>query len=77
MHYHYKQVAYEQLDRRTKIEKGKVVLNKGEWDMVKDYILFLESELYRENNSTFGSIEEELIKRLGEEKVNKYYKREV
>lgn len=77
MYYHYKQIAYEQLDKRTKIEKGKVVLNKGEWDMVKDYILFLESELHQANGSTFDSIEKELIKRLDEEKVKKYYKREV
>lgn len=74
MKYHYKRVNYEQLDKNSKVEKGKVVLEYGDWKMVKDYILFLESELHQANGSTFGSIKEELIKRLGEEKVNQYYK---
>ena len=74
MKYHYKRVNYEQLDKNSKVEKGKVVLEYGDWKMVKDYILFLEGELYQANGSTFGSIEEELIKRLSEEKVNQYYK---
>jgi hypothetical protein len=74
MKYHYKRINYEQLDKKQKVEKGKVVLEYGDWKMVKDYILFLESELHQANGSTFGSIEEELIKRLGEEKVNQYYK---
>ena len=74
MKYHYKRVNYEQLDKNSKVEKGKVVLEYGDWKMVKDYILFLESELHQANGSTFGSIEEELIKRLDEEKVKQYYK---
>jgi hypothetical protein len=74
MKYHYKRVNYEQLDKKQQVEKGKVVLEYGDWKMVKDYILFLESELHQANGSTFGSIEEELTNRLGEEKVNQYYK---
>ena len=73
MQFNYKQIPYEQLDRATKINKGKVVLNNKDWRMVRDYILFLEGALHIATNQTFGSIPEEMIRYLGEEKVKKYY----
>lgn len=74
MKYLYKQIPYTQLDRVEKVHEGKVVMNKGDWDMVKDYILFLESEVHQANGTTFSDIKTEMIKRLGEEKVKKFYK---
>lgn len=73
MQYHYKQIPYWVTDRIEKIHENKVVMNKGDWDMVKDYILFLESGLHQANGSTFSDIKTEMVKWLGEEKVNRYY----
>lgn len=73
MMYHYKQVPYHITERIEKVHEGKAVMNKGDWDMVKDYILFLESELHQANGTTFSDIKTEMIKRLGEEKVERYY----
>ena len=77
MKYHYKQIPYEQTDKAEKIPKGKIVMDWGDWRMVKDYILFLESEFHQANGSTFSDIRTELIKRLGEDKVNQYYGKEI
>ena len=76
MKYHYKQIPYEQTDKAEKVPKGKVVMDWGDWRMVKDYILFLEGELHQANGSTFSDIRTEMIKRLGEDKVNRYYGKE-
>ena len=76
MKYHYKQIPYEQTDKAEKVPKGKVVMDWGDWGMVKDYILFLEGELHQANGSTFSDIRTEMIKRLGEDKVNRYYGKE-
>lgn len=73
LQFHYKQVQYWLTDRITKVHENKVVMDKGNWDMVKDYILFLESELHQTNGSIFSDIKTEMIKRLGEEKVGRYY----
>lgn len=73
LQFHYKQVKYWITDRVTKVHEKQVVMNKGDWDMVKDYMLFLESELHQANGSTFSDIKTEMIKRLGEEKVERYY----
>jgi len=75
LQFHYKQVEYWLTDRITKVHENQVVMNKGDWDMVKDYILFLESELHQVNNSTFSDIKTEMVKRLGEEKVGHYYRK--
>ena len=73
MQYHYKQVPYWITDRVEKIHENKVVMNKGDWDVVKDYILFLESELHQATGRTFSDIKTEMVKWLGEEKVSRYY----
>lgn len=77
MKYHYKQIPYSQTDKTEKVPKGKIVMDWGGWRMVKDYILFLESELHQANGSTFSDIRAEMIKRLGEDKVNQYYGKEI
>lgn len=73
MKYHYKRINYEQLDRTQKVEGGKVVINKNEWTMMCDYLLFLESALYQATGKTFGSIPDEMVKFLGKEKVKQFY----
>ena len=73
LQFHYKQVQYWLTDSVTKVHENKVVMGKGDWDMVKDYLLFLENELYQANGSTFSDIKTEMIKRLGEEKIERYY----
>lgn len=73
MQYHYKQVPYRITERVEKIHENKVVMDKGEWDMVKDYIMFLESELHQATGETFSDIKTEMVKWLGEEKVERYY----
>ena len=73
MKYCYKQVPYEQLDKTEKVTKGKVVLNHGDFKIICDYILFLESAVYNATNKTFKSIPEEMISFLGEDKVKQYY----
>lgn len=73
MIYRYKGIIYEQLDNNKKVTKGKVVLEKGDWDMIRDYFIFLESELHQATGATFDTVERELIKRLGEEKCRQYY----
>lgn len=73
MKYHYKLVPYEQLDKTEKVAKSKVVLHHGDFKMICDYILFLESAVYNATNKTFKSIPEEMVNFLGEEKVKQYY----
>ena len=74
MKYHFKHVQYEQLDKTQKVAKGKVVLNEGDFKMMRDYIVVLESHLFYHDKKPFGTIQEELTKLLGEEKVKEYYK---
>lgn len=74
MKYHFKQVQYEQLDKTQKVAKGKVVLDKGDFNMIRDYIIMLEGRLFCHEKEPFGTIEEELTKLLGEDKVKRYYK---
>ena len=73
LQFHYKQVKYWLTDRIAKVHEKQVVMNEGDWNMVKDYILFLESELHQATGKTFSDIKTEMVKWLGEEKVERYY----
>lgn len=75
LQFHYKQVKYWLTDRITKVHEKQVVMNEGDWNMVKDYILFLESELHQATGKTFSDIKTEMVKWLGEEKVERYYRK--
>ena len=72
MKHHYKQVKYIYNSR-----DDVVIIKDNDFKMIKDYILFLESELHEANGSTFSDIRTEMIKRLGEDKVNQYYGKEI
>ena len=71
MKHHYKQVKYIYNSR-----DDVVVIKDNDFKMIRDYILFLESELHQANGSTFSDIRTEMIKRLGEDKVNQFYGKE-
>ena len=71
MKHHYKQVKYIYNSR-----DDVVVIKDNDFKMIRDYILFLEDELHQANGSTFSDIRTEMIKRLGEDKVNQYYGKE-
>ena len=68
MKHHYKQVKYIYNSR-----DDVAIIKDNDFKMIRDYILFLESELHQANGSTFSDIRTELIKRLGEDKVNQFY----
>ena len=73
MKYHYKWIPYEQLEKTEKVAKDKVVLDRGAFKMLCDYILILEGTVHNATNKTFKSIPEEMVELLGEEKVKQYY----
>jgi hypothetical protein len=73
MKHHYKGVQYEQLNKTETVEKDKVVLDYGAFNMLRDYILVLENLVYTATDKTFKSIPEEMTELLGKEKVKQYY----
>lgn len=73
MKHHYKGIQYEQLNKAEKVEKDKIVLDYGAFNMLRDYILVLENAVYTATDKTFKSIPEEMVELLGKEKVKQYY----
>ena len=76
MKHHYKQVNYEQLEKSQIVSKGKIVMSREDWRMVRDYITILEGALCVAKGQTFGSIREEMTKIFGAEKVEAFYGKE-
>ena len=60
----------------TLIQWKKVIIESKDWKMIRDYIVLLEGQLHRVTGQTFSSIEEEMLKIFGEEKVKLYYGKE-